>query len=192
MHFPSVLDDGCELIQDPSGGVGDEHNLEEMAVLVVSEEHGQDVEHYQDEKLEQLDDVPKARDDEAVMVQIGRLAGIVEGHRVVLVMVWQDVYERQGGVDDLPQIDRVDYSLASGRADECFAPREDGQLESSELPLVATPRLDRPLRLAAGSLDILGRTLERIKALHEDLGEDDKTRRPKVVFVESPQDARSY
>lgn len=46
-----------------------------------------------------------------------------------------------------------------------------------------------PLMTERLSLDGFGRILERIKARNEDLGEEEQSLRPRIEFVEPPQDA---
>lgn len=191
VHFPPVLNDGGKLLEHPSGRVDAKDELPRVVVLVAVD-HGQHVEAQQDHELEHLDEVPGARDNQAVVVQQRRLARIIERDGPVLVVVRQDVHEGQGRVDDLAVVDGVHGLLARRCADEQLALRDDGKLQRRELPLVAAALLDGPLHVAAAADDILRGALERVEPFDQNVGEEQSASDAGVVFVEAPDDSAGH
>lgn len=146
VHLPAMLNDGGKLFQDPAGGKDVKNNLvyghSARTVLVrVAVDHGEDVEAEEDGEVEQLYQVAELGDDEAAVVEDGGPAGVVERDGVVVIVVRENVDERQGRVDDFASMDSLDNPLTGQRPDQDLALGKDGQLEGDQFSLVARTAL---------------------------------------------------
>lgn len=186
-----MLNDGCKLLQDPTSGIDGKGQLPEREAL-VSVDHGKRIKSQEDQKLNQLDDDPGPRNDQAMVVEQASLFGVVDGYGQMLVVVRQDVDKRQGCIRDLASIDRIDDAMACGRANEELALGHDGEFKSRELHLMAATLLDRPLHVPPLLLKVARSSLEGIEALDEDACEHKKPRLPWIGLMETTENLRGH
>ncbi len=137
--------------------------------------------------MHQLDHVPELRNDETAVVEDGGPAGLVQRDGVVLIVVREEVDEGQGRVHHDALVHGIHDKLAGRGLDHHLALGNNGELESRQLPLVAAPFLDGPLRTARPHR--LGRRVAGVEARDQDVGKEQETRAPRVVFVEPTEDA---
>lgn len=185
VDVPSVLQNGSELVQDPTECVDGEAHLVDTEPRGIPLRHEQYVEEQQDDKLDDFHDVPGPRHNQPVLVQQAGRAGVIERNGLLLVPVWNDVHEAAGCVNDAAFVDGVNDLLAARRAEEQLTLAQDGDLEGRQGVGVV------PVGSLGGlAADVFGGILEGFEAGDQDVGEDEQTLGAVVVLIEAPQDAR--
>ena len=105
MHCPAVLEHRCALVHDPSARVHHEEGLRAREVSVVLECHAEAVEDEEDDELGDFDELSGPGHDEAVLVEEGGFARVVEGDWLVFIVVGKYVEEGGGSVDYSAAVD---------------------------------------------------------------------------------------
>lgn len=94
MDCPAMLADGCHFVEVPSNGIDVEDELHPGELEVRGTNcscfghHRCDVEDQEDRELYRFDDISRARNDQAILIQDRCFSWIVESYAAVLIVVW--------------------------------------------------------------------------------------------------------
>lgn len=85
--------DSSNLLETPSKRVYGEEQFQNAELCGVPLDHEDPVEQYQHNVLYDLEEVPRPRHDEAILVEQRSFAWVIEGYRLLLVSVGYQVEE---------------------------------------------------------------------------------------------------
>lgn len=176
--------DSRKLIQAPSESKDSKSRLHKPEPVLPPQNHDGNVESEQDSKLSRLENSSRARNNESILIEQGRLPRIVQRDGLQLVVIRDNIPVRRRRVNNTALVDGIYNLLTGGGAEKVLALRHNGHLERRQR-LVVHPRR-APLSLKANRV---GRILERLKPSNENVSQQKQSVRPLVSLAEAPQNA---